>query len=279
MAYHTEKFKINRLESIAKCSKTNPQKEKSYTTDWFTGNSPRWSELTKGISGKENIKCLEVGSWEGKSSEFILNNICNGKNSSLVAIDTWMGSVGEKDHEGAAQEDKLFCRYVSNTKEYSNLEMYRGASYKVLASLNTDLFDGLVGQYDFIYIDGSHWAKDVLGDAVLGWELLKKGGLMMFDDYNGWRIDDNLPHTGPGIAIDSFLQSYLTMYKVLSPSHYQMHILKISDVPLIATHEEAENTILQQILKVSYEGTENAMLHNEELTHSISESSNELSDL
>ena len=37
--------------------------------------------------------------------------------------------------------------------------------------------------YDLIYVDGSHTARDVLQDAVLGWGLLKRGGLMIFDDY------------------------------------------------------------------------------------------------
>ena len=37
--------------------------------------------------------------------------------------------------------------------------------------------------YDVIYVDGSHTARDVLQDAVLGWGLLKRGGLMIFDDY------------------------------------------------------------------------------------------------
>lgn len=32
-----------------------------------------------------------------------------------------------------------------------------------------------------VYIDGSHWAKDVLTDAVMAWRLLKEGGVMILD--------------------------------------------------------------------------------------------------
>jgi hypothetical protein len=40
-----------------------------------------------------------------------------------------------------------------------------------------------LNQYDYVYIDGCLYAKWVLSDAVLSWDLLKKGGLMIFDAY------------------------------------------------------------------------------------------------
>lgn len=40
-----------------------------------------------------------------------------------------------------------------------------------------------VNAFDFYYVDGSHVAPDVMADAVLGWRLLKPGGIMVFDDY------------------------------------------------------------------------------------------------
>ena len=80
--------------------------------------------------------------------------------------------------------------------------------------------------YDFIYIDGSHEAKDVLMDAVLAWGLLKVGGVMAFDDYEG---DGYLePEALPKIAIDGFLATHKQMYEMLH-SGYQIHIRKIDD--------------------------------------------------
>ena len=229
--YHSGKFKVSRANSIKNCKEIYNQKGKLYSVDWFSNNIARWTEITKTISGQPNIKCLEIGSWEGRSSVFMLENICNGKGSSLVAIDTWLGSRGEQAHEGAALQDRLFCNYILNTKEYSNLEIYRGESFKVLVAMNMDLIDNNTDKYDLIYIDGSHWAKDVMGDAVLSWELLKKGGVMFFDDYSGWVINSRFPHSGPKVAIDSFLKTYNSMYKILSANHYQMHISKTADLP------------------------------------------------
>ena len=66
----------------------------------------------------------------------------------------------------------------------------------------------LPGEYDLVYIDGSHDAADVLTDAVLAWSLLKPGGILGFDDY-GWHVFPE-PEKRPGPAVDAFL---LTMRK------------------------------------------------------------------
>ena len=39
------------------------------------------------------------------------------------------------------------------------------------------------GAIDFIYVDGSHQAHDVLCDAILSFKLLRVGGIVCFDDY------------------------------------------------------------------------------------------------
>jgi predicted O-methyltransferase YrrM len=56
--------------------------------------------------------------------------------------------------------------------------------------------------YDFIYIDGSHVAKDVLTDACMAWPLLKPKGIMVFDDYL-WGNPRDILHR-PKPAVDAF---------------------------------------------------------------------------
>lgn len=41
-----------------------------------------------------------------------------------------------------------------------------------------------LNNYDILYVDGSHLAADVLTDAILGWGLVKVGGIIIFDDYD-----------------------------------------------------------------------------------------------
>lgn len=39
----------------------------NFTTDWFTNNIKTWDNYKLDLKNKPNKKCLEVGSWEGRS--------------------------------------------------------------------------------------------------------------------------------------------------------------------------------------------------------------------
>jgi predicted O-methyltransferase YrrM len=97
-----------------------------------------------------------------------------------------------------------------------------------LASL---LAEGKRGYFDFIYVDGSHRAPDVLYDAVLSFRLLRVGGVIAFDDYL-W--DDETrkevdPIGTPKIAIDAFTNIYSRKLRILRAPLYQLYIQKIAD--------------------------------------------------
>jgi hypothetical protein len=85
--------------------------------------------------------------------------------------------------------------------------------------------------FDIIYINGSHRAADVLGDAVLSWELLKPGGIMIFDDYclDGSDLGPDeaaLPlELVPKSAIDAFLLTYGSKLDILH-RYYQVAVQK-----------------------------------------------------
>ena len=84
--------------------------------------------------------------------------------------------------------------------------------------------------FDFVYIDGSHQAPDVLADAVLGFELLRPGGVMAFDDYLWF---EELP-TGidplrcPKPAIDAFVNINIRRLRVVRTRLHQLYIMKVS---------------------------------------------------
>ncbi|HEY1506651.1 MAG TPA: class I SAM-dependent methyltransferase, partial [Stellaceae bacterium] len=60
--------------------------------------------------------------------------------------------------------------------------------------------------FDFIYVDGSHQAADVLTDLTLAFGLCRVGGLIACDDYL-WQFGQN-PLLVPKIAIDSFVNCF-----------------------------------------------------------------------
>jgi predicted O-methyltransferase YrrM len=79
------------------------------------------------------------------------------------------------------------------------------------------------GTYDFIYIDGSHTAKDVLTDACMAWPLLKQRGIMVFDDYM-WGESRDILHR-PKIAIDTFTNIFAESLDIVHVG-YQLVVRK-----------------------------------------------------
>jgi len=71
--------------------------------------------------------------------------------------------------------------------------------------------------FDFIYIDGSHKAKDVLTDACMAWQLLKPEGVMVFDDYL-WGDPRDALHR-PKIAIDAFTNIFGEELSIVYAGH------------------------------------------------------------
>jgi predicted O-methyltransferase YrrM len=117
-------------------------------------------------------------------------------------------------------------RFLANINEASNLSgaqfhVHKGLSVVKMSEL---LAGGMKGYFDFIYVDGSHQAPDVLEDLVMAYQLLRVGGLLVCDDYL-WRHKDGVLHE-PKIAIDSFLNINRERMKVLAAPLYQLFVAK-----------------------------------------------------
>jgi len=85
-----------------------------------------------------------------------------------------------------------------------------------------------LNSFDIVYIDGSHKAKNVLADAILSWELLKTGGIMIFDDYKwkGWEGHKLTAELRPEIAIDSFISIFKNDIEIIHKD-YQVILKKL----------------------------------------------------
>jgi len=170
---------------------------------WFDNNIPFWFYvLEKKKLFNKKIKGLEIGSFEGRSSYFLLNNL---KNLNLDCIDTWEGSK-EQVNQNWNTVEKNFDENMSQFKGRYN--KFKSKSFDWYNS-NKDK----INYYDFVYIDGSHYFKDVLLDAQSSWNLLKNGGLMIFDDYL-WNFYDN-NEENPIFGINQFLKEIKNQFKIL----------------------------------------------------------------
>ena len=191
-----------------------------FTEDWFSENNPekvvrQFDEFLSEFKDKPST-FLEIGSFEGMSTIWMLENILINKESRLFCIDAWAEWTGD-----------AFVRFVENINKSglkNKVDIIKGDSSTYLSIFPDEYFD-------FIYIDGNHDEKAVIKDAILSFRILKKGGIIAFDDYLlGIRYPDS-----PGskamngitkTAIDYFVGVFEDEIEVIYKD-YQLWIKKI----------------------------------------------------
>ena len=197
----------------------------SFTQDWFSRSIPSWSLILNKLSERtSHLRILEVGVFEGRSTCWLLQNHCKTPESSIVAIDSFQGGI---EHQGMELGTlrKRFEANIATVESPAQVEIREGFSLPQLAKLIAEGYQ----RFDFISIDASHQAPDVLGDAVLGFELLKPGGVMAFDDYiwSPMRPGTENPLLLPKAAIDAFTTLFSQKIRIIpNLPLYQLYIQK-----------------------------------------------------
>jgi hypothetical protein len=145
----------------------------------------------------------------------MLRHMLGHPDSRLHCIDSFAGGV-EHSADAVRGLEARFRANIATTGQEEQVEVHVGTSLERLAAL---LLRGVVA--DFVYVDGSHQAPDVLGDLVLGVRLLRPGGVMICDDYL-WRrqgqVDAN-PVDTPKLAIDAFTSIFCREVEILEGLH------------------------------------------------------------
>lgn len=157
----------------------------SFAYDWFSQHKSAWTERFGYLAGSK-VHGLEIGCFEGRATEWLLQNIFTHPESSLTVIDPFNGGWEASFDSNVS----IFGPKINKMKGFSS-ELLRTLSFNSL---------------DWIYIDGNHAAANVLEDAILSWPLLKSGGWLVFDDYQ-WQ-GGNSKYDRPGIGIDAFLSVF-----------------------------------------------------------------------
>ena len=143
-----------------------------FTEDWFSENNPE--KVVRQFDGflsefkDKPSTFLEIGSFEGMSTIWMLENILTNKESKLFCIDAWAEWTGD-----------AFVRFVENINKTGlkdKVRIVKGDSSEELRIFPKEYFD-------FIYVDGDHDEKAVIKDAIGSFRVLKKGGIIAFDDY------------------------------------------------------------------------------------------------
>ena len=180
-----------------------------FTEDFVSGHAADWSRLLGYMAGRPQLRFLEVGSLEGRSALWWLNNILTDASSTLICVDLW----GPRD----AANELRFDANIRESRRGGQVRKLKADSRRALGRLPADHFD-------FAYVDGSHNACDALADALLILPLLKPGGILLFDDYE-WDVPEFYDDLPPRPGIDAFLSVCAARVEVLTRG-YQVAVRK-----------------------------------------------------
>lgn len=152
-----------------------------FPVDHFDESTKHWESFLEEFI---DIPCqaLEVGTYEGRSAYWFLENILTHPDSKITCIDKFL--------------------YSDIGAVWNNLSEF-GDKSEIISGYSLHVLSGLKKTFDFAYIDGSHFWVNVLQDSELVFRLIKNGGLMIFDDYE---FSPDFENTKLGI--DLFLKKY-----------------------------------------------------------------------
>lgn len=199
-------------------------KDIKFHSNWFDAKAEKnFGKFLLKYKGKPGLKFLEIGCFEGKATLWLLQNILTDNTCKIVCIDPFQEYDVLKRALKGINYGNFYETFKNNTKGYENKVItIIGRSQDVLMKDNMRR-----ETFDFIYIDGSHRSPDVIQDAILSFGLLKKGCIMIFDDYRKDICSDSKDSIEfPKLAIDCFLNIFRKEIKTLL-SEYQVVIEKL----------------------------------------------------
>jgi hypothetical protein len=145
---------------------------------WMADSELEW--LAR--QAKKSTVFVEIGSWCGRSSRAIADNL--PADAILVCVDTFCGSSGEPDAHKTAKEregDGVYMKFMANL--YDHVRLGRVMPLR-MESANAATFLKSMGVIaDTIFIDGDHSMEGVKRDIEAWRPLLKEGGMLCGHDY------------------------------------------------------------------------------------------------
>lgn len=178
----------------------------NFTENWLAHAEDNLIECMKHVPNKHNF--LEIGCFEGRSTCWLLQNALE-EGMYMTCVDTfnpywYKGENLRKVFDDNVRQAVRLNQIVSVFAMHSPLALAQIIS------------KGLT--YDFIYVDGDHTPQGALTDAVMAWQTLKTGGVMLFDDY-----EYDMEPTK--IGLDAFLKAFEGKYDLIL-QNYQLAVKK-----------------------------------------------------
>lgn len=167
---------------------------KNFSNKWFLNNFEIFNYFLP-ENKNEKFNYLEIGCFEGLSSFYVLSQF---KFVNAYFLDIWdEPNKNSKSLTGDFNKvEKLFDENLSKFN-FTKIKDDSVISMRKLLRKNMN--------FDFIYIDGSHNGEDILSDAIEAFKILKKGGLIFFDDFLQYELNRKIQSY---VGIEKFLELY-----------------------------------------------------------------------
>src|SRR5579862_1278803 len=133
-----------------------------FTSDWFSNHLPVWNQL---LAQTRPARIVEIGSFEGRSACYLIANCANQRPLTLWCVDPWDPQAS--DNVVGDTETRFDRNIALATRRASHPIDVRKTKSPSCAGLAAIMSAEGFGTMDWIYIDGSHFAPDVLSDAIM----------------------------------------------------------------------------------------------------------------
>jgi len=102
-------------------------KEYQFTNDWFGVARNMWPSLISKLPDDKSF--LEIGSWEGRATVWIAENMAAEQDAMITCVDTWQGG---EEHDPGEMND-VFARFSANMSALSDNQKERGRNILIRA--------------------------------------------------------------------------------------------------------------------------------------------------
>jgi len=207
----------------------------------------KWTILTSKYKYKK-INILEIGVYEGDSTKWFLTNVMGNKDSLLYAVDTFDRSP-DFSNINLKKIKKQFITNIKSTKKEQQVKLMETYSYDALVELST--IKNI--RFDIVFIETSDQAIHLISDAVLAWNMLNTGGIMIFGNYSNNLLINEL--SKPLIAVNSFIE---IMKPTLNILHKETQIfiekkeLDIANIPVSLSPDTLLNEVNRLFNDIKY---------------------------
>lgn len=194
---------------------------KRFTSDWLTPKLKPWIASLSHLAGTP-AEVLDVGSYEGRSCVAFLNLL---PHCCVTAIDTF---CSDEVTLKTGQPSEVEANFDFNISFFPG----RVRKLKDRAVSALDMLQQEEKVFDVIYLDAAKLRDAALVHSVMAWPLLRKGGVLLWDDLK-W--GGTLPSRDrPSDAILLFADVFRDCIEVLHHDR-QMIVRKLSDWPVGAS--------------------------------------------